>query len=480
MADLTEESAAPAAPTDPGGPTGTLCTWLAETQLTDVPPEVQERAKHLILDGIGCLLLGSHLEWSALGTEAVTDFDRGGEFLVVASGRSTSAFSAAALNSSFIQGFEFDDYFPGAPLHSNSIVLPAMLPVIQQRQVSGAQLLLATILGYEVGTRVGLSLHGPEMLTRGWHSGAVFGGPAAAASAGRLLGLTAAAFEDAIGIAATQSAGLMSAQFESMVKRMQHGFASRNGLYGAVLAASGYVGIKRVFERGYGSYLDVYGEGHSPDATQIALNLGSTWNTSDIAVKPYAAMGALHAGIDAALTIRGPKPIDAKDVASIKAVVGVPAYQHGGFDITQPIQPVTAQMSLKYSVCVALLDGQALLQQYASSRINQPDVWGLIDVTTVTKDPSYDQPPHTGYTTDLTVTFKDGSTKHHLVETPTGGVDHPLSNDDIVKKFRSLTGAVTTEARAQQLLDTVLNLDTLQNAGDLLTLLTDPVKNPLA
>lgn len=391
--------AAPAAETqatDSKGPTGALCTWLEQTRLEDIPVEVQQRALHLLLDGVACLLIGSHMQWSALGVEAVTDFDSAGGFMVAATERTTSAFTAAMLNSSFIQSFELDDYFPAAPVHSNSVVLPAMLAVMQNRDITGADMLLATILGYEVGTRVGLSLNGSEMLTRGWHSGAVFGGPAAAASAGRLLQLSAAGFEDAIGIAATQAAGLMAAQFESMVKRMQHGFACRNGLYAAVLAAGGYVGIKRVFERGYGSFLAVYGEGHSPDASQIALDLGTTWNTSLIAVKPYAAMGALHAGIDAALAIRGQTPIQPADVTAIEVQVGVPAFQHGGFDIVRPIQPVAAQMSLKYSVCVALLDGAALLQQYSSSRINDDDVWTLIDLTRSRRSPASTSRPTPG------------------------------------------------------------------------------------
>ena len=113
------------------------------------------------------------------------------------------------------------------------------------------------------------------MITRGWHSGVVFGTLSAAASAGSLYGLDAAGFEDALGMAATQSCGLMSAQFESMVKRMQHGFASRNGLTAAALAASGYVGIKRVFEREYGGWLAVFGECHHPDASQIYAGLGT-------------------------------------------------------------------------------------------------------------------------------------------------------------------------------------------------------------
>src|SRR6202008_1168820 len=109
--------------------------------------------------------------------------------------------------------------------------------------------LFGAILGYETGPRAGEALHGLEMISRGWHSGGAFGTHSAAAAAGALYRLAAAGFEDALGIAGTQSCGLMSAQFESMVKRMQHGFAARAGLTAAALAAAGYVGLKRGFER---------------------------------------------------------------------------------------------------------------------------------------------------------------------------------------------------------------------------------------
>ena len=77
--------------------------------------------------------------------------------------------------------------------------------------------------------------------------------------------LDAARFEDALGLAGTQSAGLMAAQYEAMCKRMHHGFSARNGLYAAVLAEGGYTGIKRVFERPYGGFLSTFGEGHEPE-----------------------------------------------------------------------------------------------------------------------------------------------------------------------------------------------------------------------
>ncbi len=227
--------------TDPAGPTGRLATWVARTTLDDVPTSVRERAKHLILDGIACAIVGAQLPASRIGVEGVTALDNAGNAELIGwDGRTTSSTSAAMVNSSFIQGFELDDYHPLAPLHSNSIILPAMLAAAPHvGRVSGERFLLGAILGYETGPRVGQALGGLDMLSRGWHSGVVFGPIPAATAAGTLYGLDAAGFEDAFGIGATQSCGLMSAMFESMVKRMQHGFASRNGLTAAARRGSG-------------------------------------------------------------------------------------------------------------------------------------------------------------------------------------------------------------------------------------------------
>src|SRR6202012_4257252 len=102
------------------------------------------------------------------------------------------------------------------------------------------------------------------MLDRGWHSGPVFGTHSAAMASGKMRRLSPAQLEDALGMAGTQSGGLMAAQYEAMSKRMQHGFAARNGFYAAGLAAAGYTGIKQVFDRPYGGFLAVFGEGHNP------------------------------------------------------------------------------------------------------------------------------------------------------------------------------------------------------------------------
>ena len=303
---------------DPNGPTGRLATWLTNLKLEDVPAPVQERAKYLMLDGLGCAIVGAKLPWSITAVDTVLPLEGRGDKTVIGWGIKTSTPGAALLNGTFIQGFELDDFHPLGILHNASLVVPSLLACAEQiGDVNGAQLLKGMIAGFEVGPRVGMALHGGEMLTRGWHSGSVFGTFASAAAAGTLLKLDPAGFEDALGLAGTQSAGLMAAQFEAMSKRMHHGFSSRNGLYAAFLAAGGYTGIKRVFERPYGGFLSTSGEGHSPDESQICDTLGKVWETDRITLKPYAAQGGLHNPLDCLFEISTKRPLHADEIESI-------------------------------------------------------------------------------------------------------------------------------------------------------------------
>src|SRR6202046_3527858 len=442
--------------TDPNGPTGRLATWVAETSLDDVPERVRDRAKHLVLDGIGCALVGAQLPWSRLGVEAITALDSAGTGELIGWGdRVTSPMSAAMLNSSFIQGFELDDFHPEAPLHSNSLVLPAMLAAAPNvGGVSGDRLLLGAILGYETGPRVGQALGGLDMLSRGWHSGVVFGTISSAAATGALYGLDPAGFEDAFGMAATQSCGLMSAMYESMVKRMQHGCASRAGLTAAALAAAGYVGIKRVFERPYGGWLAVFGEGHRTYPEEIYAGLGILWETERIAVKPYACMGLLHAAIDAAFELRPKVDID----------MGEAAYSHGGWKAERPLEVVGAQMNVAYAVAVALLDGDVLVDQFSPKRIKSDDVWELIDRTLTHHEKAYDNLPiDEQLTTQVRLTLTDGSMQAAKVVHPRGTGDRNLTNADIREKYAKLTHRIISAERQAAIEKAVLGIDPLDD-----------------
>jgi len=468
------------APTDPDGPTGRLATWVADLTLEQVPHDAAERAKHLLLDGLGCALVGAQLPWSRVATDAVLAMESPGDTVVIGTGRTTGAPAAAILNGTFIQGFELDDFHPLAPLHSCSLLVPALLSTatLRPETTTGAELLLAAIAGFEVGPRVGYTLHGTQMLDRGWHSGSVFGTHAAAMASGKLRGLAPAQLEDALGLAGTQSAGLMAAQYEAMSKRMHHGLAARNGCYAAGLAAAGYTGIKRVFEREYGGFLSVFGEGHDPDASLLTTQLGQRWETTVIMVKSYAAMGGLHGAIDAAAQLRS--SVAPEDISKVDITVGETVYKHGWWTPQRPLTPIGAQMNIGYATAAALLDGNVLPEQFTPERLDSDDIWSLIAATTVHLDESLAHADITEkFRTDVAVTTRDGAVHRARVDVPHGAPTDPVTNDELVAKFHALADRVTDRRRAEAIARAVVGLDDLDDIKGLIDLLADPVAGAL-
>lgn len=468
-----------APPTDPKGPTGQLCNWLAGFSLDQAPASARERAKALMLDGIGCAIVGAQLPWSRTAVEIVRRFEGTGDRSIVGWGATTSAPAAALLNGTFIQGFELDDYHPLGPLHSASIVLPALWAASEGEgmKASGRRFLEAALAGYEVGPRVGMALHGAQMLSRGWHSGSVFGTHAAAAAVGKLTGLDPARFEDALGLAGTQSAGLMAAQYEAMCKRMHHGFTARNGLYAAVLAEGGYTGIKRVFERPYGGFLSTFGEGHEPDASQITSGLGERWEVERIVIKPYAAMGGIHSPLDALFDVAAQRQLVPGEIAKIECDVSHAVYHHGWWVPERPLTPIGAQMNIGYALSVAAIDGAAMVRQFSPARIDADDVWALLPKVEVRHEPAFDAGGMMKRgQTRVAVTFTDGQ---RLVAERSSSrvIEKPQDTAGVAAKFRSLTDGLIDTARQRAIEELTLGLEDLRDVRELMALLA-PVVRP--
>lgn len=475
---MTASHFAPADPTqatDPAGPTGLLVDWLAGLSLNDVPDDVIARAKDLLLDGVACAFVGARLPWSDTAVDAVVPLEGRGDRTIIGRGQTTSAPAAALLNGTFIQGFELDDFHPAAPLHSASLILPALLAAAEEAdEMSGERFLLATIAGLEVGPRVGRALHGGQMLSRGWHSGAVFGTHAAAAATGVLLRLNPGQLEDALGLAGTQSAGLMAAQYEAMCKRMHHGFSARNGLYATMLARGGYTGIKRVFEREYGGFLSVFGEGHDPDASQIAADLGTRWETREIGIKRYAAMGALHSPLDVILELRETGEFTPDEVETIDVYLSHAAYHHGWWVPERPLTPIGAQMNVGYAVAVGLLDGAAMGEQFSPTRIDADDVWALVPRVAAHHDPAYDVRPEQKMSTRLVVRLKDGRKVEGTRSLP-DTIGKPLDHQGVVDKYRTLVSPLIDGDRMAAVEAVIDDLENL-SVSALITLLAPSVR----
>ena len=384
--------------------------------------------------------------------------------------------AAAVLNGAFIQGLEFDDYHSKAPIHSGSIVLPTLLALVEHLAgnqndnfvpIDGASFLLASTIGYEVGPRIGLGLYGVSALRSGWHSGAIFGPAAAAAASAKLLKLSGSRIEDAIGTACTQAGGLMSAQYESMVKRMQHGFAARNGLFATLMTMNGYTGIKQVLERPYGGYLSNFSHGNGYDPPYkpelVTDKLGEHWEIGDVIVKPYASMAANHVAIDCVRALQDEfpdrfTPSGVNSIQSITVEMGETAFQKGGWEATRPITITGAQMSASYAIAAQLVDREVTVAQFLDSdRLNGDSIWSVVAKIICKHNPDFGLGLGDSWRSRVQIDFETGTVQKQL-DAPRG-INPPLSNEEILTKWRTATGSCLTSAKRDAIEHEVLHLE---------------------
>lgn len=320
------------------------------------------------------------------------------------------------------------------------------------------------------------------MLTGGWHSGVVFGHAASAAAVSKLLDLSEDNIEDALGIACTQACGLMSAQFGSDVKRMQHGFAARNGLFSALLARKGYTGIKNVFDEQYGGFLAVFGQGSGKEPPylidEITKDLGQIWQLDFIRIKPHASMAGTHCTIDtvAALLRQYPEKLtDLTMIAEIKIEMSEPAFKHGGWKAKRPLTATGAQMSCAYTAAVQLVDGQVTPQEFRHDMLDRDSVWNLIAKTQCLHTPALGEK----YEQRVTITFNNGDVISETLQAPKG-VSPSLSNEEILEKFRRFTKEVIDVERQSAIEKIVLEMETLDDVCVLEDLLAGHTLDPIA
>src|SRR5580700_9478468 len=224
--------------------TAAIASFVSGLRYEQIPADVIARIKLLVLDSLGCAIYGGDLPWSRILRETLLELDKTTAASVWGTRDQLSAPHAVLVNGALVQSFELDDVHRVGVLHVGAVTLPPIFAVLEREpSISGRDFLAAAVAGYEIGPRVGLCM-GQEHIGQGWHSGATLGVFSAAAGAAAALRLDVPQTVNAIGIAGTQSAGLMAAQYGAMVKRMHAGRSAQSGLYGALLAKRGYTGIR--------------------------------------------------------------------------------------------------------------------------------------------------------------------------------------------------------------------------------------------
>lgn len=378
---------------------------------------------------------------------------------------------AALANGSLIQGFELDDAHALGSVHIGSGSLPALMAVVESRPgISGKTFIAAAVAACETAPRVGMCM-GEGYASQGWHSGslAVFSGVAAAAVA---LGLSAEKTVHALGIAGTQAAGLMAAQYGSMVKRMHAGRGAQGGLYAAFLAEAGYTGIANLFESEYGGFCTTYSRSTDRfNFEELTRGLGREFETLRTSLKFYASAASTHTALDAVRQARSKKPFGAQDVEHIVVHAVHRTVTHVGWKY-QPIGLTSAQMNLPFCVATLLLEGDVFIEQFSEGALTDPARMALAERVEVREDPAITAKGRgSRYEVTVEVVLKDGTRLRETVLAARGSDRHFATEADVVAKFEKLASRVLPARQVAELRDTVLNLEKQLDATVLARLL---------
>src|ERR1700704_5933663 len=452
--------------------TRSIAEFVATLSYDRIPAGVIERIKLLILDSLGCAIYGAQLEWCRILRATLESLDATRTTSIWGTPLRLSSPHAALINGTQVQGFELDDVHRQGVLHSGAVTLPALIAVAESHtMLSGQDLLTAAVAGYEIGPRVGRCM-GQEHIGQGWHSGATVGVYSAAAGAARGLGLSAEETVHALGIAGTQSAGLMAAQYGAMVKRMHAGRASQSGLYGALLARNGFTGIVDVFEAPYGGFCTTFSRSQDRfNLAELSAGLGERFETLRISLKFYSCVGSNHTTLDAIRDIRKKRPFGLDELDKIVVHGSQVTVDHVGWPY-RPDSMTTAQLNLPFCVATLLIEGDVSVDQFRPDAIYDEARIALSRKVEVVHDPRITALGSAfRHKARVDVHLRDGSVHSETREAPRGSEQSFASADDIVAKFRALTRTVLRPDRQQVLIDAVLGLDELPKARTLTELL---------
>jgi 2-methylcitrate dehydratase PrpD len=427
-----------------------LCSFLAEIEFTDLPPLVVHAARRGALDWIGCALVGSpHPTVSKLVhvLEAVSDTRRA---TVLGRGVKLGPLEAVLANGLMGHVLDFDDtHMQGVILHTSSPVLAALLALAETHPVSGREFITAYVAGFEAGVRVGRAAPGHHR--GGWHLTGTLGSIAAAAACGRLLKLSPRQLAHAVGIGATQAAGMQQNR-GTMCKSLHAGKAALNGVLAALLAQQGFDSSLEILE-GRKGFCRIYSDVCTPEV--IVESLGQHWEITRNGFKPYACGVVMHPAIDAMISLRNSSEADVKLIEEIELVVNPLAVTVTG--VNDPGSGLQSKFSLKHSAAVAFLDRTAGVSQYTDERATSGDVQALRQHLNITTDASY-------RTDQASARMKvNNRTFHSTVDHAIGTTNNPMSDAALEKKFLINAGVALPESQVLELRDKLWALESVED-----------------
>lgn len=440
-----------------------LAGFTAALRWDAIPADVRTRAKHLILDAIGCGLAARRFEFAAVSLRAIEALGGSGARGVVGHALRLPLRDAVLANGILMHGLDYDDTHSEGIVHLTVGVLPAALGLSSELDRPGRDLLVAYIAAVEAGARLGAVAKGGFHQV-GFHPTGVIGAFASALAAGKLHGLDVTQLVNAQGVAlSTASGSLEFLEDGSWTKRFHPGWAGVSGITAAMMAKHGFVAPAAAYEGRFGLYKSHLGPLDAQcDYSRATQALASTWETLNVAVKPYPACHFVHAFADAALELRrqGLEPADLTKVESITALVPAEVVKivcEPAATKRRPANEYDAKFSIPYVIAATLRAGKFGLAELEEAALKDPETLALAAKVSYRVDPESGFPKH--YSGEIIVRLKHGRELRHREAINRGSADRPLTNAEVEAKFMQNAVDCVPAGRANNIRDAVLGLE---------------------
>lgn len=437
----------------------------------DLPPDVIHQTKRLMLDTLGCAIGGYSSEGSRIIQEVITESGHPGEATVFGSGLRTSCLNATLANGAMVRYLDYNDtafilqgdtYRTG---YHPSEVIPPILALSERQHLSGKGVITAINLGYDLSLAFLEGVMGAGLEKKGWN-GDTRGAYIMPLVAGHILGLTEEQMESAVGIAGSCHAvfGILDTPAEeyTMTKNIRFPTMAHAGIMAAMLAQKGFTGPTTMIE-GHDGFVEVIMD-NEYDLDKL-LGFKGKFAIRETCIKSIIADFSSHGHLTATLTLARENDIRPEDVAEIRITTSKRCAEHTGDPVKRyPKNKETADHSSYYLTAIAIIERQIGPEQFTPEKYNDPRLLELIDKVILEGDPSLDKARPAGISEIIT----KGGKKYSLrVDYPRGHARNPMTDHEIVDKFREMASNYMSDEQMKKLRDTVFEMDKLDDIGKL-------------
>jgi 2-methylcitrate dehydratase PrpD len=448
--------------------TADMVVFCYSLEYHNLPPAIVDFAKYYALDFIGVACRGSLEEAAKSVFSMVSDLSpQPGPSVVIGTNIKTAAPFAALANGTSSHCVDMEDISNKASVHPGVVIFPSAFAAGEMSHCDGKRFIEAVVAGYEVICKLGIMQNPPDLYNKGFYPTGVCGAFGAAVTVSKILGLDKEQMLDALGIAGSQSAGLMEfSNSGGWSLRLNSGWPAHSGVMAALLAAKGFKGPSTIIEGKYGflrSYMSKF------DSENSSLKMGAPYEICETSIKPYAGARYMNGPVEGIIRIMKENHLKPDEVKRV--VIGM---LKSGWNIVvapeekkrNPQKISEASGSMVFGAAIAVLYGKVTPDEFTEANLRSPVVKGVMERVTCVQDPELDKLYPKQWPATVEIETQDGRKFSVRIDYPKGDHKNPLSWAELINKYDNLASSIYSKEKRNEILVRVRNLEKEKDMQD--------------